>query len=146
MSQFVLSYTVLCEVLIKGLNFVEPFLYEEYPHLSENDIFLITSEIKKRFFSHFKRRYMLVSYNQTKFFERYMDWLNSEFVVKLETNNNNTDILSDSTRGRPNKDFTSCTDRAKRYKVDKLRSSVSQDLINAASSSKLKGKYFFKVN
>lgn len=59
MSQFVLSYTVLCEVLIKGLNFVEPFLYEEYPHLSENDIFLITSEIKKRFFSHFKRKKLL---------------------------------------------------------------------------------------
>lgn len=57
------------------------------------------------------------------------------FVVNLCDDLESRCSSSNSKRGRPKKNFEECCDRVKRYKINELRNTYSQKLIDAAASS-----------
>lgn len=89
----------------------------------------------KRFVPHFKQRLLTVYRRRDLFHEKYADWLKGVFHIELP------DVCgvpapepSSTGKGRPEKPFENCSNRAQRYKIKQFQISHSQALIDAASS------------
>lgn len=140
MTDFVVLYNVLCKVVFDRNNSVEQFLRENY-FLQDDKILKIVLEINKRFLLHFNQKFKSVHRIKLKFLEKYSHWMEGVFVVNLCDDLGDRDPSSNGGRpkknsgGRPKKNFEERCDRAKRYKIHKLRDTYSQKLIDAAASS-----------
>lgn len=125
MTNFVVRYDVLCKVLFDRNTSPEQFLHENYS-LQDDQILKIISEIKKRFLPHFNQRFKSVHRIKTKFLEKYSHWMEGMFEVNLCNNlKRQKESFSNSSGGRPKKNFEECCDRAKRYRIGELRNTYS---------------------
>lgn len=134
MADLVIPYNNLCEVLLDRNKSLEQFLHEKYA-LQDDEICKVVSEINKRFLPHFNQRLKSVHRIRTKFFEKYSQWIKGMFVVNLSGTLGERNPSLTKSGGRPKKTFEECCDRAKRYKIQELRSIHSQKLIDASASS-----------
>lgn len=132
MTDFSIPYNVLCEVLFDRDNSLERFLQEQFS-LQDDQILKIVSEINKKFVPHFNQKLKSVHRIRTKFREKYSRWMEGMFTVNLSGNLENRALSSNRSGGRPKKAFEECSNRAKRYKIEELRETHSQELIDAAA-------------
>lgn len=141
MSDFTVPYSVLCNVLFETSQSLDLFVQEKYQHLPDEVISQIIAEIKKRFVPHFQQRLRQVHYKKSTFLEKFSSWLKGEFNISLANRNPESFCDSVCCGGRPTKKFEECSSRTKRHKIQKLRESFSQTLIDSAASSKTENNY-----
>lgn len=134
MTNFLIPYNVLCKVLFDHNNSLEQFLHEKYS-LQDDQICKIVSQINKRFLPHFNQRFKSVHRIRTKFLEKYSHWMEGVFVVNLSGDLENRSPPLNRSGGKPMKTFEECCNRAKRYKIQEVRGTYSQKLIDAFASS-----------
>lgn len=112
---------------------LEQHLKEKYI-LPDDQIRKIVEEISKRFLPHFNQKFKSAYQSKAKFLEKYNHWLKGEFIVNLESSEKSSNSSLNTSRGRPEKPFEECSERAKRYKIQVLRDMNSQKLIDASAS------------
>lgn len=72
MSQFVIPYSVLCELLFNREYPLEQGLREQYPELQGDRLLLVTGAIKKRFQPNFAKKLREVHHVKRIFFRKYL--------------------------------------------------------------------------
>lgn len=136
MENFSISNTDLCEIVMNKRFSWEQVLRERLVGVDDETFTQIIAGIKKKFMGHFNKKIKKVHYNKKQFRIKNSDWLKLNLVVPLDTNTGATSETQPrliNEKGRPRKRFSDCGHKAQLYKIRELRSSVPQDLINAAA-------------
>ncbi|XP_030766652.1 uncharacterized protein LOC115890538 isoform X2 [Sitophilus oryzae] len=79
MSQFVIPYSVVCELLFNREYPLEQGLREQYPELQGERLLLVTGAIKKRFQPNFAKKLREVHHVKRIFFRKYSEWFRASF-------------------------------------------------------------------
>lgn len=142
MSQFVIPYSVVCELLFNREYPLEQGLREQYPELQGERLLLVTGAIKKRFQPNFAKKLREVHHVKRIFFRKYSEWLQGEFLVNFPESDHESENESSlkSVGGRPEKPFEDLCKRSKQNKIKKLREDFSDELIIAAAEQIKKEK------
>lgn len=127
-----ISYRALCEELLKKDADVGSLTQALFPELQEDDVSEIVHQVSRRFVPNFKRRLKDASFNKSRFLGQNKEWLDGEFVGVIEEACHSGEV---NKGGRPIKSFKECSTKAQKYKVQSLRESNSQELIDAAASN-----------
>lgn len=136
-----ISYEVLCAELLSGVSIAE-ISERSYAELDEETLEQIEKEIRKRFLPHFTQKLKSVYHNREKFLKKFGEsgsgWLQGKFTINLPGDKAVSPPPVTSSGGRPTKEFVDCSERSKQHKVQNLRASFSQPLIDAAAAPTFK--------
>lgn len=110
------------------------FLRNKFPSYEEDKLQKILGQIKKRYVSVFNSKWKQCHRKKSVLFHTHSAWLDKTFIVQMHDEEmpgpSNKRSLS---AGRPMKPFHECSERAKRYKVQQLRDSYSEEQLKVAA-------------
>jgi len=117
MGEVIISYETLAKVAWRKGYCIENLLEQKYSFLSNDTKTSIIKSYKEVFLPQCKGNMKSVFHDKKRFFKKYEDWLKNDFIFQCPAGSELPSTSSAlSCRGRPEKGFDECSNKAKNIK------------------------------